>query len=465
MLQAEQPTDRSAWSGSTSPGPTPTARPRLRRRRRSCWTRSSRSPTRRYLTGGSDGTALTPEHLNGEKSDPDDANKAATGLAALGEIDDIAIVAMPDSVRFGTDAERKTAVDHLIAHCEELRLPDRRSSTRRRTSSISGVRAFRSPVRHEVRARSTTRGWRSSTRPPSTDPGAAPATLQLPPSGFAAGIYARSDIARGVHKAPANEVVLGITRFVQNVTYDRQSVLNPEGINALRFFPGRSNRVWGARTMSSDPEWKYVNVRRLFIYLEHSIDKSTQWAVFEPNNERLWATIRQTIADFLLVHLADRRADGHQARGGVLRPLRPHHDDAERPRQRPADLPDRRRADVPGRVRHLPDRPVDGRRAAELTAAADPTEEAPMATRDNPYGAFNFMVRLGTLGGEDQIVGGFSDVSGLGNEVKYSEYRNGNDKENHVRKVANTNTTDDVTLKRGVIGDVRLFSWLKSRYL
>ena len=86
-----------------------------------------------------------------------------------------------------------------------------------------------------------------------------------------------------------------------NVTFDRQSVLNPEGINALRFFPGRGNRVWGARTMSSDPEWKYVNVRRLFIYLEHSIDKSTQWAVFEPNNERLWANIRQTIEDFLLV--------------------------------------------------------------------------------------------------------------------------------------------------------------------
>ena len=85
-----------------------------------------------------------------------------------------------------------------------------------------------------------------------------------------------------------------------------------------------------------------------------------------------------------------------------------------------------------------------------------------MALRDNPYGAFNFMVELGDAGGEDQIVGGFSDVSGLGNEVKYSEYRNGNDKENHVRKVANTNTTDDVTLKRGVIGDLRLFAWLKA---
>lgn len=85
-----------------------------------------------------------------------------------------------------------------------------------------------------------------------------------------------------------------------------------------------------------------------------------------------------------------------------------------------------------------------------------------MALRNNPYGQFNFMVKLGDTGGEDQIVGGFSDFSGAGNEVKYSEYRNGNDPENHVRKVANTNTTDDVTLKRGIIGDLRLFEWIKA---
>jgi phage tail-like protein len=84
-----------------------------------------------------------------------------------------------------------------------------------------------------------------------------------------------------------------------------------------------------------------------------------------------------------------------------------------------------------------------------------------VATRDNPYGAFNFMVKLGNAGGEETIVGGFSDVSGLGNEVKYSEYRNGNDPENHVRKVGNVNSTDDITLKRGLIGDLRLFAWLK----
>ena len=85
-----------------------------------------------------------------------------------------------------------------------------------------------------------------------------------------------------------------------------------------------------------------------------------------------------------------------------------------------------------------------------------------MAIRDNPYGAFNFMVKLGDTGGEDQISGGFSDFSGAAVEVKFSEYRNGNDRMNHVRKVANTHTTNDVTLKRGIIGDLRLFEWIRA---
>ncbi len=131
--------------------------------------------------------------------------------------------------------------------------------------------------------------------------GAPPRRILLPPSGFVAGIYARNDIERGVFKAPANEVVRGLTKFEANINTGRQDVLNPEGINALRFFEGRGNRVWGARTMSSDPEWRYVNVRRFFIFLEHSIDKAMQWAVFEPNNERLWTNIKRTVEDFLFV--------------------------------------------------------------------------------------------------------------------------------------------------------------------
>ena len=126
-----------------------------------------------------------------------------------------------------------------------------------------------------------------------------PRELDLPPSAFLAGIYARNDVRRGVHKAPANEVVLGALRFETDINFDEQGVLNPIGVNCLRFFPGRGYRVWGARTASSDPEWKYVNIRRYFNYLERSIDVGTQWAVFEPNGEALWANVRQTISSFL----------------------------------------------------------------------------------------------------------------------------------------------------------------------
>jgi phage tail sheath protein FI len=112
-------------------------------------------------------------------------------------------------------------------------------------------------------------------------------------------VYARTDIERGVFKAPANEVVLGALRFESDVNFAQQEVLNPVGVNCLRYFPNRGNRIWGARTASSDPEWKYVNIRRYFNYLEHSIDNGTQWAVFEPNGERLWANVRDTISAFL----------------------------------------------------------------------------------------------------------------------------------------------------------------------
>ncbi|MBL8489199.1 MAG: phage tail sheath family protein, partial [Rhodocyclaceae bacterium] len=125
------------------------------------------------------------------------------------------------------------------------------------------------------------------------------ARIPLPPSGFVAGLHARSDIERGVHKAPADEPLRTAAGFETAIDKARQEILNPEGINCFRSFPGRGNRLWGARTASSDPEWKYVNVRRYFLYLEHSIDRGTQWAVFEPNGETLWAGLRAAIGDFL----------------------------------------------------------------------------------------------------------------------------------------------------------------------
>src|SRR5262249_8856090 len=113
------------------------------------------------------------------------------------------------------------------------------------------------------------------------------------------GIYANTDVERGVHKAPANAVVAKATGVQVLLSKGAQELLNPRGVNCIRVFPGRGIRVWGARTISSDPLWKYVNVRRLMIFLERSIDVGTQWLVFEPNDQRLWARVRQTVTDFL----------------------------------------------------------------------------------------------------------------------------------------------------------------------
>jgi phage tail sheath protein FI len=127
----------------------------------------------------------------------------------------------------------------------------------------------------------------------------------LPPSGHVLGIYARTDIERGVHKAPANEVVRGILGLQRTLNKEQQDILNPfpVNINVIRDFRdnNRGIRVWGGRVITSDSDWKYVNVRRLLIFIENSIDRGLQWVVFEPNAEPLWARVRRTISNFLTV--------------------------------------------------------------------------------------------------------------------------------------------------------------------
>jgi len=121
----------------------------------------------------------------------------------------------------------------------------------------------------------------------------------VPPSGHVLGLYARTDIDRGVWKAPANDVLRGVFDLEYYVDTGVQEVLNPRGVNAIRRFPGRGIRVWGARTLATNSLWKYVSVRRLFIFLERSIYEGTQWVVFEPNDERLWERVKDTIRLFL----------------------------------------------------------------------------------------------------------------------------------------------------------------------
>jgi phage tail sheath protein FI len=130
-------------------------------------------------------------------------------------------------------------------------------------------------------------------------PGAGGASIFVPPSGHLAGVWARSDTERGVHKAPANEVVRGVLGLQNQITKSEQDSLNPVGVNCIRAFPGRGIRVWGARTLSSDPAWRYVNVRRLFNFVEESILLGTQWVVFEPNDQALWQRVKRTITGFL----------------------------------------------------------------------------------------------------------------------------------------------------------------------
>ncbi len=123
--------------------------------------------------------------------------------------------------------------------------------------------------------------------------------LLVPPGGHMAGIYARSDTVVGVHKDPANEVINGITELQLQTNDQQQAILNPKGVNVLRYFKGAGNLVWGGRTTSTDPDWKYINVRRLFIFVEKSIKRGTQWVVFEINDEPTWARVRRSIGDFL----------------------------------------------------------------------------------------------------------------------------------------------------------------------
>ena len=237
------------------------------------------------LSGGADGKVPAAIDYAGEE---DDTN-GSTGLAALEGIDDISIVMTPAAAAH--EGSHKAVLMEVQKHCRKMRyrigLADSREGM-----SLGEVRAFRNDFDDSRLA--LYYPWVVI-----ADPTGKRNELAVPPAGFIAGICVRTDVDRGVHKAPANEVVMGALRFEQEVNKFQQELLNPNGINCLRSFPGRGHRVWGGRTLSSDPEWKYVNVRRYFLYLERSIEKSTQWAVFEPNGEALWANIRSAVEDFL----------------------------------------------------------------------------------------------------------------------------------------------------------------------
>lgn len=256
------------------------------------------------LNGGAVNSAGQMERTwtlaGGDDGDEPSDTEYALALMEVAALEDVSIVAAPGSSAYAVaSADNPQAIANaLIAHAEARRAyriavldtpPDQLPSDARAYRGLFDSRYAALYYPWVVVSNPLARPGREDI----------PRELPLPPSGFVCGIYARNDVQRGVHKAPANEVVRGALRFELDVNFAQQEMLNPLGVNCLRFFSGRGNRVWGARLASSDPEWKYVSDRRYFNYLEASIDRSTQWSVFEPNGERLWANVRQTIADFL----------------------------------------------------------------------------------------------------------------------------------------------------------------------
>ncbi len=234
-----------------------------------------------FLEGGSDGSVskINAGTFIGEDGGPG----KRTGLQSFIENNNVSMLAIPGI----TTPE---VIVSLVGHCENLKsrfavidMP----AEMYKTSDLIGYRGMIDSTYAAMYHPWIEVFDRSSNK-----------SDYIPPSGAVMGIYSRTDQTRGVHKAPANEVVF-CTGLKTNYTKDEQDMLNPEGINLIRALPGQGIRVWGARTASSNNAFKYVNVRRLFIYVEESIKANTNWVVFEPNDATLWHRVELSITGFL----------------------------------------------------------------------------------------------------------------------------------------------------------------------
>jgi uncharacterized protein len=234
------------------------------------------------LAGGTtSATAITEPDFKGD--DPDPSNRIGLAALLLDDYRDVALLYAP--------AAPDPVVKDLISHCENQKFRftvvdcppnhgDISNLDPRTTLADTEYAAFYYP-------------WIYISDPQTG------AKTKVPPCGHVLGVYARTDTDRGVYKAPANEALQDVIDLEYKVDDNAQMTLNPRGVDAIRNLPGRGIRIWGARTLSSNTLWKYVPVRRLFIFLERSIYEGTQWVVFEPNDERLWARVKDSIRLFL----------------------------------------------------------------------------------------------------------------------------------------------------------------------
>jgi hypothetical protein len=222
-----------------------------------------------------------------------------TGIAGLEAIDEVRLLVCPDLMTgYDGSSEAKDRVkmiqEAMISHCENLKY---RFAILDAPPGLNAQEAqeWRDFINFDTSYAALYYPW---IKVADLSGGGSTSKL-IPPSGHMAGIYNRTDAERGVHKAPANEVVRGAIDLELRISKSEQDTLNPIGVNCIRTFPGRGIRVWGGRTLSSDGSWRYINVRRLFIMAEASLDTGLQWVVFEPNDRMLWARVRRDVTSFL----------------------------------------------------------------------------------------------------------------------------------------------------------------------
>ncbi|GHC39380.1 phage tail sheath family protein [Streptomyces cinnamoneus] len=222
--------------------------------------------------------------------------EVGAGLTGLETVPDVHMVAVPDLWTKSQDATSvRPVIESVVGHCAKMRNrlaiveppPGKKPS-----EAIAFAEALASPDTDDAAFTAVYYPWL-------TVPGLDGTTRTVPPCGHLAGVWARTDAERGVFKAPANQNLRGVLSVPTVLTDAQNGDLNATGVNCLRVFPDRGLLVWGARTRSSTRDWRYVNVRRLVSFLSDSIRQSSTWAVFEPNDERLWAALRHSVASFL----------------------------------------------------------------------------------------------------------------------------------------------------------------------
>lgn len=224
---------------------------------------------------------------------PDHAGRHAAALDLLEREPAVSLVAAPGYPELDPEIGRV-----LLAHVERPR--SHRFALLELSRNASFAEARQTVDLYRARSAALYFPWVLAKSDGPSRANATGADLCLPPSGFVAGVYARVDGEKGIHKAPANEIVRSAVGFEREVAASQQELLNPAGVNCLRFFAGRGHRVWGARTTSLDPEWRYVNVRRTFLHLRRSLEEGLAWVILEPNGEALWLKVRGSVENFLV---------------------------------------------------------------------------------------------------------------------------------------------------------------------